>query len=269
MTNGRFEGKHVVVVGSGFGLTGLDDIGRASAVAFAREGAEVALVQVTKEMADGGVDEIEKVGGVGRAYKSDPRDPSEIIDVAEEIAAAWTTVDVLVTHHFATTIASVEDTSLEQFEEAVRVNLTGVFVTTKAFLPALRAAGSGAAIVHAGSIDGTLANPNIPAYSSSKGGVHALIHSLAGELGGSGIRVNGIGRAGSSALPLAPHTFHELNYATPMGRVGDPSEYADAIVFLASSQASYINGVILPVDGGRSAVTPGTAPGYAGYGARH
>ncbi|MEV0184215.1 SDR family oxidoreductase [Streptomyces sp. NPDC050625] len=267
MTGARFEGKRVVVVGSGFGIDGFDDIGRASAAAFAREGAEVAVVQVTKEMADECVTDIAAKGGVAHAYKSDPRDPAEIVAVAEQISERWSSVDVLVTHHFATTIASVENTTREEFEEALRVNLTGAFVTTKSFLPALRAA-ERASIVHAGSIDGILGNPNIPAYSASKGGVHALVHCLAGELGSSGIRVNGIGRAGSTALPLAPQVFAELDYATPMGPAADPAEYAAAVLFLASNEASYINGVILPVDGGRTAVTPGTAPGYAGYAPR-
>jgi NAD(P)-dependent dehydrogenase (short-subunit alcohol dehydrogenase family) len=264
MTGTRFSGKHVVVVGSGFGIDGYDDIGRASARAFAAEGAEVAIVQVSKEAADECVGEIEADGGRARGFVSDPRDPSRIAAVADEIAADWSDVDVLVTHHFATNMGNVEQTTLEQFEEVLRVNLTGVFATTKAFLPMLRRA-ERAAVVHAGSIDGTLGNPNIPSYSASKGGVHALVHVLAGELSADGIRVNGIARAGSSALPLPDHVFAELDRATPLKAAADPTEYAGAILFLASQDASYVNGAILPVDGGRTALTPGCSPGYQGY----
>lgn len=263
----RFAGKRVVVVGSGFGVEGYDDIGRASAQAFAAEGAEVAIVQVTSEFAEAAETEIRDAGGQAHGYVSDPRDLGQISSIAEQIARQWDSIDVLVTHHFATTIATVENTSLEQFQEALTVNLTGAFLTTKEFLPLLRK-GENKAIVHVGSIDGTLGNPNIPAYSASKGGVHALVHCLAGELGAEGIRTNGIGRAGSTALPLAEKVFASLDQATPMKPAADPSEYANAILFLASSEASYINGAILPVDGGRTAVTPGCAPGYEGYGSK-
>lgn len=264
MTNNRFAGRRVVVIGSGFGIEGYDDIGRASAAAFAAEGAEVAVVQVTKEYADEAVREITDAGGHAHGFVNDPRDPQRIVVVAEEIATIWPSVDVLVTHHFATTIANVEQTTLEQFEEALRVNLTGTFMATKAFLPMLRSSDQ-ASIVHAGSIDGTLGNPNIPAYSASKGGVHALVHCLAGDLSSDGIRVNGIARAGSTALPLPQKVFDELDRATPLHAAADPTEYAAAVLFLASREASYVNGVILPVDGGRTALTPGCTPGYVGY----
>ncbi|WP_411720264.1 SDR family NAD(P)-dependent oxidoreductase [Mycetocola sp.] len=262
---GRFEGRRVVVVGSGFGIDGVEDIGRASAVAFAAEGAEVAIIQVSQESADECVNQITDAGGIVRSFVNDPRDLTQIQRIADEIAADWTSIDVLVTHHFATVYGGIDNTTVEAFEETVRVNLSGAFVATKAFLPALRASSFHAAIVHAGSIDGTLGNPNIPAYSASKGGVHALIHCLAGELAAEGIRVNGIARAGSSAMPLPEEALRELDHATPLRPVGDPDEYAAAILFLASDAASYVTGAILPVDGGRTAVTPAVSPRYAGY----
>lgn len=264
MSGNRFEGRRVVVVGSGFAIDGPEDIGRASAVAFAHEGAEVVVVQAKKESADECVGDISAAGGTAHGFVSDPRDPAQIAGVAEQVAELWESADVLVTHHFATNFNNVEDTTIEQFEEVLRVNLTGAFAATKAFLPLLRRADR-ASIVHVGSIDGTLGNPNIPSYSASKGGVHALIHVLAGELSREGIRVNGIARAGSTAMPLRENVWAELDRATPLRASADPAEYAAAVLFLASDEASYITGAILPVDGGRTALTPGCSPGYQGY----
>ena len=264
MNSGRFNGKRVVVFASGFGVKGPEDIGRASAIALAAEGAEVAVVQFTQAAADECVAQITAAGGKAQAYEADPRDPHSLEQLTTNLGSSWGTLDVLVTHHFGTYVASVADTTLEQWEETIRVNLTSVFMATKLFLPMLKKSPK-ASIVHVGSIDGTLANPNIPAYSASKAGVHILIHSLAGELGHLGIRVNGISRAASTILPLPDNIYRQVNGATPLARAADPSEYAAAVLFLASEEASYITGAILPVDGGRTAVTPGCSPGYKGY----
>ncbi len=264
MSSARFIGKRVVVIASGFGVKGPEDIGRASAVAFAAEGAEVAVVQFTQAAADECVSEIRAAGGKATAYEADPRDPHACESLAGSLASSWGVVDVLVTHHFGTYVSSVEDTTLEQWEETIRVNLTSVFMATKLFLPMLKKS-TGASIVNVGSIDGTLGNPNIPAYSASKGGVHVLTHVLAGELAKDGIRVNCIARAASNMLPLPDNIYRQVNGATPMARAAAPSEYAGAVLFLASDAASYITGAVLPVDGGRTAVTPGCSPGYKGY----
>jgi NAD(P)-dependent dehydrogenase (short-subunit alcohol dehydrogenase family) len=260
----RFEGKKVVVVASGFGVDGPEDIGRAAAIQFAAEGAEVAIAEAKREYAEDCAEQIRAMGGTCHVFENDPRDPEQVAELGRRVGALWDHVDVLLTHHFGATFGDVEATSVADFEEVVRVNLTGVFAATKAFLPLLRAAGS-ASIVHAGSIDGTFGNPNVMTYSASKGGVHALVHVLAGQLAHEGIRVNAIGRAGSTEMPLADNVFAELDRATPLRGAADPREYAKAMLFLASDDASYITGAVLPVDGGRTAVTPGCSPGYTGY----
>lgn len=259
-----FDGKRVVVVGSGYALTGPDDIGCAAAAAFAEAGAEVAVVQFTQEAADECATRIREAGGSAVALVNDPRDPAQIFTVAEQVEQTWPQVDVLVTSHFGTYVAGVDELTLAQWEETLTVNLTGVFAATKAFLPLLRK-GTDPAIVHVGSIDGILGNPNIPAYTASKGGVTTLTHVLAGELAAGGIRVNAIGRASSTAMPLPDAVIGPLNAVTPLGRPGDPAEYAAAVLFLASPAASYITGVTVPVDGGRTAITPGTMSGQKKY----
>ena len=264
METQRFAGKHVVVIASGFGLSGPEDIGKASAIAFAAEGATVAVVQFLKTVTDECVADITAAGGSAVGFTADPRDAHSLAPIIASLTSSWPAVDVLVTHHFATYVKTVEETTLEEWEETLRANLTGVFMAVKGFLPLLRRAAS-ASIVNVGSLDGTLGNPNVPAMSASKGGVHALTHVLAGELCKDGIRVNCIARAASTALPLTGNVFQQVNSATPLARAGTPNEYAQAILFLASEQASYITGVVLPVDGGRTAVTPGCSPGYTGY----
>lgn len=264
MSMSRFEGKHVVVLGSGFALAGPEDIGRASAVAFASEGAEVAIAEYTRSIADECVNEIRTAGGVASAHVADWRDPRSYERLATTIGSDWPLIDVLVTHHFASCVKSVQDTSLEEWEETIRVNLTGVFMAVKAFLPMLKRSKSGS-IVNVGSIDGEFGNPNIPAYSASKAGVHVLTHVLAAELAKDNIRVNCVSRAASTALPLTGNVLQQVAGATPLARAGTPNEYAGAVLFLASDQASYITGAILPVDGGRTAVTPGCSPGYKSY----
>ena len=252
-SSGRFQGRRVVVIGSGWPVDGYDDIGRTAAAAFGREGAEVAIVQPTPELAEAAAAEV----GAAGPFVHDPRRPNELESLAEEVGRDWTGVDVLVTHYVATASGGIEQTTLEQWEEILRVNLTCVFAATRAFLPLLRR-GLDPAIVHVGSLDGRLGNPNILSYSAAKGGVHALVHALAGALAEDGIRVNAVERGASTALHGDERMTEQLNAATPLARLADPEEYAAAILFLASAAASYVTGVVLPVDGGRTAVTPGT-----------
>lgn len=268
MANGRFEGKRVLVMGSGIAVDGYDDIGRASALAFARDGAHVVTVQANKEAAAESAAEIRDAGGTAHPYVVDPREALDLEDLKTEVASRWDALDVLVTSHFGVHFGSSFDTDVSTFEQILRVNVTAPFLATIAFTPLL-AKGTDPAVVHVSSIDGTYGNPNVPAYSASKGATNALIHVLAAELSSRGIRVNGIARAASTAMPIPEIAFASLADATPLVRAADPAEYAKSVLFLASPDASYITGAILPVDGGRTAVTPGTSPRYGGYQAYH
>ncbi|ROO86157.1 NAD(P)-dependent dehydrogenase (short-subunit alcohol dehydrogenase family) [Actinocorallia herbida] len=257
-----FTGTKVVLLGTGIGINGPEDLVTASAVAFAQCGAEVAIAQATKESAEAAEAAVRAAGGDPIVFTHDPRDPHDVERIAAELP--WESVNTLVTHHFANDFGRFPDVSIEQFDETVRINLTGVYAASRAFLPHLRRA-ENASMVHAGSIDGTFGNPNVVSYSASKGGVHVLVHMLAAQLAGEGIRVNGVSRAGSSAMPLNPSVVAELGRATPLRPVAEPEEYASAVLYLASPAASYVSGVLLPVDGGRTAPTPGCSPGYTGY----
>jgi NAD(P)-dependent dehydrogenase (short-subunit alcohol dehydrogenase family) len=116
--------------------------------------------------------------------------------------------------------------------------------------------------VHLGSIDGSLGNPSYAAYSVTKGSMIALTHVMAHDFAPFGIRVNLIARAaveGTAALDWNEPPGSDLLAATPLGRPARPSEIADAVAFLASPASTYITGTVLTVDGGRTAITPGTA----------
>lgn len=119
----------------------------------------------------------------------------------------------------------------------------------------LKSSGS-SAVVHIGSVDGFLGNAAVPSYSASKGGLIPLTHIMADEFAPYGIGVNCVARAATAGGPV-PHDA-ELVAATPLGRIAEPAEVASAVRFLASAEASYITGTVLTVDGGRTAITPGT-----------
>jgi NAD(P)-dependent dehydrogenase (short-subunit alcohol dehydrogenase family) len=223
----RFAGRTAVIAGSG------NAIGRACAARLAAEGARLELLDESLH---------------------------DIADTEAMSAAAdrcGSPVDVLVNCHFALDWTSIEASELAAWHESVRVNLLGPLVCTKAFLPLLRA-GRSPAVVHLGSVDGVLGNPNVPAYSTAKGGLVALTHVMAHEFAAYGIRVNCVARAAVAGYPPAPGQIARALDVTPLRRAAEPEELAATVAFLASDDASYVTGTVLAVDGGRSVLTPGT-----------
>ncbi|HSS08600.1 MAG TPA: SDR family oxidoreductase [Acidimicrobiales bacterium] len=245
------DGLTAVVIGAG------GTIGRACALRLARSGAEIIAVDASPAANDATCQEVSAHGGRATGMVADIANPAEIGDVAAVCRQQWASVGVLVNCHFHTVWQSIEESAVESWEEAIRINLLGPVVCTKAFLPLLKRAGR-AAIVHLGSVDGNLGNPRVPSYSAAKGGLVPLTHVMAHEFAQYGIRVNCVARAAVEETGPPPGRREHVVAVTPLGRVAQPDEIAAAVAFVASEDASYVTGSIIVVDGGRTAITPGT-----------
>jgi len=240
-------------------ITGGDSgIGRAVAVLYAREGADVALVFLPKEKSDAEetAGAIENEGRRCILVPGDVSDPKFCRKAVEQTVEELGRLDVLVNNAaFQQHQESLEDLSEEQWEKTFRTNIFGYFYMTKAALIHLR---PGSAIVNTGSITGLQGNPQLLDYSSTKGAIHAFTKSLAQNLVERKIRVNCVA-PGPVWTPLniadkPAKKAAEHGKETPMGRPAQPEEIAPAFVFFASeADSSYISGEVLTLLGGETA----------------
>ena len=246
--SGKLQGKVALISG------GDSVIGRAVAVLFAREGADVAILHLG-ENADARetLAAIEKEGRKGIAISGDIRDSAFCRDAVAKTVKALGGLDILVNNAaFQVHAPRFEDLSEEHFDTTIRTNLHGYFHLTQAALPHL---GKGSAIVNTGSVVGLEGSKELIDYATTKGGIHAFTRSLAAHLLPRGIRVNAVA-PGPVWTPLNPsdrpaESVAEFGSQVPMKRPAQPEEIAPAYVFLASPQcSSYITGEILPVIGG-------------------
>jgi NAD(P)-dependent dehydrogenase (short-subunit alcohol dehydrogenase family) len=269
----RLTGRTAVVVG---GATGW---GRAAAGRLAQEGADVVVVDSAGDVLDAAVLAIAAIGAAGtkvQAIAASPSSWDELRDAAEACEAQGVTIDILVNNHMILDWASIEECEIESFRRVLDHNVVGLIAATKAFLPFLKRSDHGA-IVNLGSIDGIYGNPRVPSYSASKGSYVPLTHVMSREFARYDIRVNAIA-SGSTNQPTAEDTdafgakpttpgwerypgpayAQQLADEIPLKRYGTPEEWAGAVAFLASDDASYVSGAVLVVDCGRTGITPGT-----------
>ena len=245
--SGKLEGFSTLITGADSG------IGRAIAVLFAREGADVAIAYL-EENEDAEVTKaaVEKEGRRAILLPGDVADPAYAEEAVRKTVEAFGKLDVLVNNAaFQMHAASIEDIDFDHFDRTLKTNLYGYFNMAKAAVPHLKPGGS---IVNCGSVTGIEGSKELLDYSMTKGGIHAFTRSLAGNLIKRGVRVNAVA-PGPVWPPLnpadKPDKTPEFGKDTPMGRPAQPEELAPAFVFLASPQtASYITGEILPVIGG-------------------
>ncbi|MFJ3261842.1 SDR family oxidoreductase [Pseudomonas sp. NPDC086581] len=243
----KLAGKVAIVTGGDSG------IGRAVAVMFARERADVVLLYLNEsEDALKTCQIIESLGQQCLEMSGDVADADFCAEVARRVEERWGRLDVLVNNAGEQHPQEcLEDITEQQWERTFRTNIFGMFQLTKAMLPLM---GEGGAIVNTTSITAYKGNPKLIDYSSTKGAITSFTRSLAMNLVKRGIRVNAVA-PGPIWTPLIPSTFDAEEVATfgantPMGRPGQPDEQAPAYVYLASSDSSYVSGQVLHVNGG-------------------
>jgi NAD(P)-dependent dehydrogenase (short-subunit alcohol dehydrogenase family) len=249
----RFENKVVLVTGSGHG------IGRASALRFASEGARVAVVDLNGENADSVADECSSNGSRASSYVADVSDAAQVSDVVSRVIEDFGTVDVLHSHAGRLRAGTVGETDLEEWNRTLAVNVTSMYLVIRTVLPIMQDQRSGA-IVTTGSISGIFGEPALAAYTASKAAVVNLTRSVAIDNAALGIRANCVCPGWVDTGFNDPQFLHDelterdiallIERTVPMGRQGLPEEMAAAVAFLASSDASYITGQTLLVDGG-------------------
>ncbi|RRO14195.1 SDR family oxidoreductase [Saccharopolyspora rhizosphaerae] len=247
---GHLSGKRALVVGGDSG------IGRAVSVAFAKEGADVAVAYLDQSEdadAERTAELVREQGRQCHLFRGDVADEDYCNRLVDDAAARLGGLDVLV-NHAGTQFPqdAIQDISTEQFTRTFEVNVYAVFWLCKA---ALRHLPEGGAIINTGSVNGLRGNKSLMDYSASKGAVHVLTQSFAQALATKGIRINCVA-PGPVWTPLIPSTFGEekvegFGEQTPMGRMGHPDEIAPSYVFFASDRLSsfYTGEVLAPVGG--------------------
>lgn len=249
--NKRLQGKVAFVTGGGSG------IGAATAERFAQEGATVVICGRRKEPLDEVVAKIKAAGGKAEAVVADVGQESQIVGALEQAAQNYGGLDILVNNAMAYTWGGIETMSTQDWQANFGTSVDGTFWGTRTALKLMKA--KGGSIVNLSSICGTLGTPYMSGYSAAKAAVINFSRAAAAEGAPTGVRVNVVipavvetpATAGMLADEASRKTTEKL---IPMGRVGQSSELANAILFLASDEASYVTGAALPVDGGRSAV---------------
>jgi NAD(P)-dependent dehydrogenase (short-subunit alcohol dehydrogenase family) len=243
----RLTGKAALITGGDSG------IGRAVAVHFAREGADVAIVYLD-EHGDAAEtsDAVEAEGGRCLLVAGDVADPAFCTDAVEQVVEEFGRLDVLVNNAAVQYVRpSLADISDEQLEKTFRTNIFSMFYLSRA---ALEHMGRGASIINSTSVTAYRGSPHLIDYASTKGAIVAFTRSLAGNLAEHGIRVNAVA-PGPIWTPLIPASFPaeqvaEFGTDQPLGRAGQPEEVAPSYVFLASEDASYITGQTIHPNGG-------------------
>ena len=249
---GRLSGKVAIVTGSSSG------IGKDVAVRLAQEGASIVIDYIGHP--EGADDTLAKVEAAGAKGSIQQADVSVQADVQALIDEAWTkygSADILVNNAGLEKRAAFWDVTEEDYEKVLSVNLKGPFFLTQAFVRKLKNAGRPGSIINISSVHEDMAFPKFATYCISKGGMRMLTRDLAVELGPLGIRINNVA-PGAIETPINKDLMEnkaELDALTkqiPLGRLGQTSDVASVVAFLASDEGGYVTGATFTVDGGLS-----------------
>lgn len=247
--HGRLTGRAALVTGGDSG------IGRAVALAFAREGADVAITCMPEESQDAqeSAADISAAGTRAATFEGDLRDEDFAASLPSRAIEEFGKLDILVLNAaYQQARDGIDTVSTEEFDRVIRTNLYSQFWTLRAALPHLQ---PGASIIITSSVQAAQPSAGLFDYAMTKAAQAALVKALAPELGGKGIRINAVA-PGPVWTPLIPSTgwpehVPEFGKDSPLGRPAQPAELAPAYVLLASDEASYISGAVVPVTGGK------------------
>jgi NAD(P)-dependent dehydrogenase (short-subunit alcohol dehydrogenase family) len=248
--SGRLEGKKTVITGGDSG------IGRAVAIAFAREGADVLISYLPEEEDDAKETArlVQEAGRVAVTVPGDLRDEDQCQQVVDRAVEEFGRIDVLVNNaaYQMAQPGGIEDITTEQFDRVMKTNLYALFWTCKKALPHMP---RGSVIINTSSVQSSSPSPELLDYATTKAGIVNFTRGLASMVAQRGIRVNSVA-PGPIWTPLIPATMPQeqvesFGEQTPLGRAGQPAELAPAYVFLASPESSFITGEVLAVTGGQ------------------
>jgi len=247
----RLKDKIAIITGGGSG------IGRASAELFALEGAKVVVADFNEKAGQETVAAIRQAGGEAIFVQVDVSDSAQVQRLVDTTLQTYGGIDILVNNAGILLFGTALDTSEQDWQRVVAINLTGTFLVSKAVLPHMIARGGGSIVNLTSSTGAHDAAANTVAYVTSKGGVALLTRAMAIDHAKHNVRVNAIA-PGPTDTPmlrdaLSPEQLSAFAATFPMGRLGRPEELAHAILFLASDEASFVTGAILAVDGGQTA----------------
>ena len=242
------QGRVAIVTG------GSQGIGEACVRRFAQEGAQVVIADVADARGQALAAEL------GALYvHCDVGDKAQVDALVAEVLRAHGRIDVLVNNAGIFKAADFLDVTEADFDAVLRVNLKGAFLVGQAVARAMAQAGRGS-IVNMSSVNGVMAIPTIASYNVSKGGINQLTRAMALALADKGVRVNAVGpgtiatELAAAAVLTSDEAKNKIMMRTPLRRLGEPSEVADVVAFLASDASSYVTGEIIMIDGGRMAL---------------
>jgi meso-butanediol dehydrogenase / (S,S)-butanediol dehydrogenase / diacetyl reductase len=259
----RLKDKVAVVTGSGSG------IGEATAKRLAAEGAAVVVVDLNQEGANRVADEIHKAGGNADPFHANVGNPQELENMIRFATDKFGQLDILHNNAIRLYTGRVGEMSLEHWRKAVDIGLTSYWYATRCALQVMVGQRKGA-IINTGSVSGLAGDYGLGAYNAIKAGVINLTRATAIEYARKGIRCNAVCPGAILTPPILksrrsqPELARQTEAAIPMGRYGEPSEIANVVLFLASDEASYVNGTCIVADGGLTAHTG--IPSVAGSG---
>ena len=249
--NTKLQNRSVVITGSGSG------IGRACAIEFAKAGADIVVADINLDAAEETVRQIIESEGEGFAYQADVSDPASVAGLVEATIKKYGKIDTLVNNAAIQVNKTIADTTFEEWNAQMSINVGGVFLCSKFFLPHLKAAKG--SIVNMSSVNGYFVEPSCAGYCTTKAAIIGLTKAMAIDHGHEGIRVNcicpgyidaGLAEGYFQSQPDPAQARVDAGKLHALWRIGKPEEVAKVAIFLASDDASFVTGSAYVVDGG-------------------